>query len=131
MESAPETELLAQTERKWNQAIEENRVEEMARYMDDDWIIFSGDGNITTKKMFLTLVQNGELMHTKMDLEVLQVKIYNDTGLIMTRGTSAGTWQGTPFSHYEIASTVYIRKNKEWRAVQTMLAPITIPTGGA
>lgn len=123
MEPGTEAQLLEQTELKWNKAIEDNLVEEMGKYMDEEWIIFSGNGNITTKERFLTAVRKGELVHTKMDFEVLQVKIYNDTGLIMQRGTSAGVWKGESFSNYEIASTVFIRKNNEWRAVQTMIAP--------
>lgn len=123
METNIETQLLKQIELQWSKAIEDNLVEEMSKYMDEDWIIFSGDGNITTKELFLTLVQNGELVHTKMDFEILKVKVYNDTGLVMQRGTSAGTWQGQAFSNYEIASTVFIKKNNEWLAVQTMIAP--------
>jgi hypothetical protein len=123
MEPNTEAELLKQTELKWNKAIEDNLVEEMSKYMDEEWIIFSGDGNITTKEMFLTLVRKGELVHTEMNFEILQVKVYNDTGLIMQRGTSAGTWQGQSFSNYEIASTVFIKKNNKWLAVQTMIAP--------
>lgn len=62
-----------------------------------------------------------------MDFEGLRVKDYNDMGLVMQRGTSAGTWQGQAFSNYEIASTVYIKKNNEWLAVQTMIAPANKP----
>ena len=118
-----EAEFLKQTELKWNKAIEENLVEEMGKYMDEEWIIFSGDGNITTKETFLQLVKDGNLVHSKMDFEILQVKIQGNTGLVMQRGTSAGTWQGQPFDNYEIASTVFVRKNNKWLAVQTMIAP--------
>lgn len=118
-----ETEFLAQMELKWNKAIEDNLVEEMGRYMDESWIIFSGDGNITTKQTFLQLVKRGDLVHSKMDFEILQVKIYGNTGLIMQRGTSAGTWRGQPFENYEIASTVFVKNQNSWLAVQTMIAP--------
>jgi hypothetical protein len=121
--SNDEAEFLKQTELKWNKAIQDNLPEEMAKYMDDEWIIFSGDGNITTKETFLQHATSGDLIHSIMDFEILRVKIYDNTGLVMQRGTSAGTWQGQSFNNYEIASSVFIRKNNNWRAIQTMIAP--------
>ncbi|MDF2455124.1 MAG: nuclear transport factor 2 family protein [Cytophagaceae bacterium] len=91
--------------------------------MHEEWIIFSGDGHITTKETFLDLVQKGELRHSRMDFEVIQVRIYNDTGLVMHRGTSAGVWKGQAFSNDEISSSVFIKKDNKWLAVQTMIAP--------
>ncbi|MBT1688629.1 nuclear transport factor 2 family protein [Dawidia soli] len=122
-----EAELLKQTELKWNNAIQENLVQEMGKYMDDEWIIFSGDGNITTKEAFLRLVTSGDLQHSKMDFEILRVKIHGNTGLVVQRGTSAGTWQGRSFDNYEIASSVFVRDNNTWLAVQTMIAPANRP----
>jgi ketosteroid isomerase-like protein len=125
-----EIEFLKQTELNWNKAIQDNLVEEMGQYMDEEWIIFSGDGNITTKEKFLQVVKSGDLKHSKMDFEILQVKIHEDTGLVMQRGTSAGTWQGHPFDNYEIASTVFVRKEDQWLAVQTMIAPAVRQNAG-
>jgi len=125
-----EIELLKQTELKWNKAIQDNRVEEMGQYMDEEWIIFSGDGNITTKEKFLQVVKSGDLVHSKMDFEILQVKIHENTGLVMQRGTSAGSWQGQSFDNYEIASTVFVRKEDQWLAVQTMIAPAVRQNAG-
>ena len=118
-----EEEIIKQTELKWNKAIEVNDVEGMAKYMSDEWIIFSGDGNITTKQMFLDAVRSGDLVHSQMDFEMLRVKVFGNTGIVMQKGTSSGTWKGQSFSNYEIASSVFIKENGEWRAVQTMLAP--------
>ncbi|MGF1635830.1 MAG: nuclear transport factor 2 family protein [Cyclobacteriaceae bacterium] len=118
-------EQLAKIELDWNKAIEVNDLEAMAKYMSDDWVMFSGDGNIITKQMFLQLVKSGDLVHTQMDFEVLNVKVFEGTGIVMQKGTSSGVWKGQAFSNYEIASTVFIKQNEQWLAVQTMLAPAT------
>ncbi len=115
--------LLKQIELDWNKAIEENDVASMAKYMSDEWVIFSGDGNITTKQMFLHYVKSGDLVHTQMDFEILNVKVLGSTGIVMQKGTSSGNWKGQAFSNYEIASSVFIRQNGQWLAVQTMIAP--------
>jgi ketosteroid isomerase-like protein len=116
---------IKQIEFEWNKAIEKNDVESMAKFMSDEWIIFSGDGNITTKQMFLQLVESGDLIHTEMDFEILNVKSFGNTCLVMARGTSSGIWKGQAFSNYEISSTVFIKENDQWLAVQTMIAPAT------
>jgi ketosteroid isomerase-like protein len=120
-----EEETLKQTELEWNTSIELNDIITMEKFMHDEWIIFSGDGKMTTKQMFLQSVKNGDLVHTKMDFKILSAKIFGDTGIIIQRGTSAGKWQGKDFSFYEVASSVYIKKNNKWKAVQTMIAPAT------
>ncbi|WP_257669763.1 nuclear transport factor 2 family protein [Parapedobacter tibetensis] len=120
-----EERLLKKIELDWNKSIEANDVVSMAKYMSDEWVIFSGNGNVTTKQMFLQLVKSGDLIHTQMDFEVLNVKVYGDTGIVMQKGTSSGNWKGQTFSNYEIASTVFIRQNDQWLAVQTMIAPAT------
>lgn len=84
-----EEEKVKQIELEWNRAIANNDVVSMAKFMSDDWIIFSGDGNITTKQMFLQLVESGDLIHTKMDFEILNVKNFGNTCLVMAKGTSS------------------------------------------
>jgi ketosteroid isomerase-like protein len=120
-----EEKLLKQIETEWNKSIEVNDVVSMAKYMSEEWVIFSGDGNITTKQMFLQFVKDKDLIHTQMDFEILDVKVFGNTGIVMQKGTSAGNWKGQTFSNFEIASTVFIRQNDQWLAVQTMIAPAT------
>ena len=115
---------IEQIELDWNKAIEENDVDGMAKFMSDEWILFSGDGNVVTKQMFLELVEKGDLEHTEMAFEILDVKIFDHICIVMTKGTSSGNWKGQHFSNLEITSTVFIKQNEKWLAVQTMLAPV-------
>jgi len=118
-----EDEILKQLELDWNKSIELNDVVSMGKYMSDEWVIFSGDGNITTKEMFLQFVKSGDLVHTLMDFEILKVQLYGNAGIIMQKGTSSGNWKGQSFSNYEIASTVFVKEGNQWQAIQTMIAP--------
>jgi ketosteroid isomerase-like protein len=120
-----ESEILKQIEIDWNKSIELNDVISMAKYMSDEWVIFSGDGNVTSKQMFLQFVKSGDLVHTQMDFEILSVKVFDNTGIVMQKGTSSGNWRGQTFSNFEIASTVFIKQNGQWQAIQTMIAPAT------
>ncbi|RAW00664.1 nuclear transport factor 2 family protein [Pseudochryseolinea flava] len=116
-------ESLLQTDLLWNKAIEENNVDEMAKHTHDEWLIFSGDGNFTNKETFLKQVRSGDLQHSKMKSKTLRVRVYGDTGLIIQQGISAGVWKGHEFSEAEISSTVFVKENGQWLAVQTMITP--------
>jgi hypothetical protein len=114
---------LIQFEKDWNRAIESNHAEEISRFMSDDWIIIGTEGGITTKEQFLQSVRSGDLHHTKMEADFIRIKIYNEAGVITSRGTSGGTYKNHPFEFYEWSSSTCIRKNKTWSCVLTMLTP--------
>lgn len=122
----PETKLMheevKQTEERWNKFIEDNNVTEMSKYMTEDWVIV-GQGGITSKETFLNLVKNGDLVHTRMDFEIVRVEVYGNTSIVTQRGTSAGTYKERPFSNYEWATSILVKGHEGWLAVYTMIAP--------
>lgn len=111
---------LMQLGRDWDKAIEANDVNEMGLYMDDSWVIVGSDG-ISSKEKFLDLVRSGDLQHNKMDFEDLRVEIYDNTAIITSKGTSAGTYKGMPFSSYEWTTSVFVRRENSWLCVLTMV----------
>jgi ketosteroid isomerase-like protein len=108
--------------RDWDKAIEANDVNEMSRYMDDSWVIVGSDG-INSKENFLDLVRSGDLQHSKMDFEDLRVEIYDNTAVVTSKGTSAGTYKRMPFSFHEWTTSVFLKRNGNWVCVLTMIAP--------
>ena len=114
---------LSQFGKDWDKAIEMNDVPAIAQFMSDDWVIIGTDGGITSKNTFLGFISSGDLKHSKMDFEDLRIEIYNDTGVVTSRGTSSGTYKDQPFSFYEWSSNVFIRKDGKWQCVLTMLTP--------
>jgi uncharacterized glyoxalase superfamily protein PhnB len=118
-----EVETLKNVELEWGRHIEENNVDEMAKYMNEDWVIFSGDGKMTTKAMFLKSVENGDLIHTRMDFKILVARRYGNVGIVVSQGTSAGTWKKHSFSNDEVATSVFIKTARKWRSILTMIAP--------
>jgi PhnB protein len=113
---------LSQTENEWTKAIEENKVAEMSHYMHDEWLMVSENG-VTGKSNFIDVVKSGDLVHSKMDFEIQQSIIHNNTGIVIAKGISAGTWKGVPFSLNEWSTSIYIKQGNEWKAVLTALAP--------
>ena len=91
--------------------------------MSEDWVIIGTDGGITSKENFLAFISSGDLKHSKMDFEDLRIEIYDNTGVVTSRGTSSGTYKDQPFTLYEWSSNVFIRKEGKWQCVLTMLTP--------
>lgn len=115
----PEQELI-QCMRRWDQAIANNDVPEIVRYMSDSWVIVGSNG-ITPKADFLGWVESGALAHNRMDSDKMHTKMYGTTGIVISRGTSAGTYNGEAFELYEWSTSVFIKEHGEWRCVLTML----------
>ncbi|MFN0158088.1 MAG: nuclear transport factor 2 family protein [Bacteroidota bacterium] len=60
-----------------------------------------------------------------MDSDEIRIKIYGNTGVVTSRGTSAGKYKGNPFELYEWSSSVFIRTQEKWICVLTMLTTAT------
>lgn len=118
---------LKQVGRQWDMAIAENDVNEISKFMSDDWVIVGNDG-ITQKESFLKSIRDGDLVHAKMDFDDLHVKVFGNTGIVVSRGTSSGTYKGQPFSFYEWSTSTYVQNAGTWRCVVTMLTPAKQPS---
>lgn len=106
----------------WDKAIISNDALEIANFMSQDWVIAGSDG-ITAKPLFLELIKNGVLTHNRMDADESNVRIYGQTGIIISKGTSAGTYKGEPFEFYEWSTSVFIWTEGKWLCVSTMVTP--------
>ncbi|MBA2563529.1 MAG: nuclear transport factor 2 family protein [Chitinophagaceae bacterium] len=109
--------------KQWDEAMVSNNAEEIAKFMSDDWIIVGTEGGITSKSSFLEWIKSGDVTHSRMDSDEIRVKIYGNTGVVTSRGTSAGKYKGQLFDLYEWSTSVFIRKEKKWSCLLTMLTP--------
>ena len=117
-----EEQELTHLSKLWDEAMVSNDVVEIAKFMADDWIIVGSNG-ITTKSSFLASIKSGSVTHNRMDSNEMTIKIYGDTGIVISRGTSAGIYKGRTFDLYEWSTSVFIREEGIWRCVSTMVTP--------
>lgn len=123
MKSPVEDELLAVV-KEWDQAMEENNVEAIGRYMAEDWTITGSDGSVSDKATFLGLISSGALTHDVMETENPRIRVYGDAAVITARGTSGGRYQGIAFREVEQTSNVFVRQSGRWRCVLTHLSKL-------
>lgn len=113
---------LQQTARDWDEAILTNEAALVSAFMTDDWVIVGADG-VTNKTAFLQSIQSGMLTHNRMDSEEMIIKVYGDTAVVISKGTSAGTFDKMEFSFYEWSTSTFIKQDSRWLCVATMLTP--------
>lgn len=117
-----EKQELLEFSKRWDEAMVKNDANEIAKFMSDDWKIIGSDG-MTSKSSFLQFISSGILTHNRMDSDEANISIYGDTGIVVSRGTSAGTYNGENFSFYEWSTSIFIKAEGTWRCVLTMLTP--------
>ena len=108
--------------KRWDIAMVSNDVDEIAKFVSDDWKIIGSDG-ITSRSSFLQLISSGVLTHNRMDSDETNISIYGNTGILVSRGTSAGTYNENNFRLYEWSTSIFIKSEERWRCVLTMLTP--------
>lgn len=117
-----EKQELLEFSKRWDEAMVKNDANEIAKFMSDDWKIIGSDG-MTSKSSFLQFISSGILTHNRMDSDEANITIYGNTGIVVSRGTSAGVYNGNSFSLYEWSTSVFIKKEELWLCVLTMLTP--------
>lgn len=122
MENIQAEEELIEFGKLWDKAIVSHDAVQIAKFMSQDWVITGSDG-ITPKSVFLELIINGTLTHNRMDADESNVRIYAQTGIVISRGTSAGTFKGQPFEFYEWSTSIFIWEEGKWLCVSTMITP--------
>lgn len=112
---------LLRFEKLWDQAFISNDYEQISRFMSEDWVIVGTSGGITDRESFLQWIRSGEVEHTRMDSDETRIKVYGNTGVVISKGTSAGNFKGVPFELYEWSMSIFLHDGKSWVCVATML----------
>ena len=120
MENA-EKELTAFAE-QWDAAMLTNNIVEISKFLTKDWIIIGANGT-TSRASFLQSISSGSVSHHQMTSDETIIKILGETGVIISRGTSAGKYNGNAFHLYEWSMSVCIKSDHQWRCAITMLTP--------
>ena len=120
-------EELIEFNKRWDEAMIGNNAEEIGKYMSEDWVIIGTEGGITTKDSFLAEISSGNLTHSRMDAKESRVRIYGDTAVFTSCGTSAGKYKGHAFEFFEWSTSLFVKAAGIWNCVLTMLTPANKP----
>ncbi|MGH9261019.1 MAG: nuclear transport factor 2 family protein [Acidimicrobiales bacterium] len=107
----------------WAAAIVANDPARIARFAEPDWVITGPEGGPGGLDQFLQVVASGELTHSEMAFELLEVRVLGDVAVVLAHGTNRGTWRGSPFGADEWVTEVFVRRGEEWRCTMSALTP--------
>jgi len=114
---------LAEFVHRWAEAIVSNDVDRIGRFTTDDWILLDKPGPIP-RETFHGVVASGQLTHHKMTHEVITIRRLNDdTALLITKASTAGSFAGHPVGADEWTSDVLVRTPTGWKCTFTQLTP--------
>jgi ketosteroid isomerase-like protein len=99
----------------WDEALIRNDAAQIASFMTDDWVYIGPDG-ATPKADIIGWIGSGRLAHHRMAVVGTdRVVRAGDAVLVTARKSSAGVWDGMPYTADEWISEVYIRTDGQWR----------------
>src|SRR6266480_3807525 len=112
-------------EKGFTDAIAENDLEAIERFVTDDWIIINSDGGIIDKERFLGVIKSGALTHEMMESGDMRVRVYGDSAVVSALTRSKGKFMGQEFTTHERSTDVFAKCDGQWRCVLTQLTGFT------
>ena len=107
-----------------NNAFEKNDIEDISKLLSDDWTILEPSTGLSNKKQFLKAIKDGNLLHTIMKKEVLQVRLYKDIAIVIGRGKNIGVYLAKPFNSEQWITNIYRKQEDTWVCIMTQEAPV-------
>ena len=106
----------------WHRAIVSNNIHSIAEFLAPGWVIlgYEGGGDRTS---LLSSIENGTIIHNKIETDKMNAVIYGDTGIATTRSRYIGIYNGEHFDLYDWSVCVFIRENEQWKCVSTTVTP--------
>src|SRR5262245_42207150 len=111
-------------EKEWARAFARNDAEAIGRFMADDWMVISPDGNVIDKATLLGLIKSGVLVHDQMEFAEMNVRVYDGSAVVTSPATSRGRIRGEAVGELERATDVFVKQAGQWKSVLTHLTRI-------
>ncbi len=108
---------------QWSAAIVSNDVDRIAAFTTEDWILVDRPG-VITRDGFHAVVSTGELQHTSMEHEILEVRHHGEVTVVLTRGRNTAIFRGETHQADEWTSNLLIEEPGGLRCVLTQLTPV-------
>lgn len=106
----------------WHKAIVSNDSNLIDRFIAPGWTILGYEG-IGDRVSLLTSINNGTIVHHKIETDKMSAVIYGNTGIVTTRSRYIGIYNGEHFDMYDWSVCVFIKEENDWKCVSTTITP--------
>ncbi len=124
MLTANEMKEFQELEDNFNSALTTNKANTSEPYLSKDWFMLEPSFGLISKETFLKAINSGDLSHSAMKKEVLQVRMHNDVAIVTSRGWNAGTYRNETFKVEIWVTNIYKRKDNDWVCIMTQESPV-------
>ena len=94
------------------------------RIWADDFAFTNSSGEVQTKAQRLAEIKSGELKFESISIDDVQVRVYGDTAVVMSRGTVKGQRRGQDLTGQSRGTSVYVKKQGRWQQVAQQVTRI-------
>ncbi|MFT3946434.1 MAG: nuclear transport factor 2 family protein [Agriterribacter sp.] len=115
--------LFQEIENKLNRAYEENDVSKIRILLSEQWTILESSTGLSNKEQFVTAIESGKLVHTKMIKEVQEVKQFDNFAIVISKGKNEGQYLDTPYNSEQWITNIYTKVAMNWICVMTIEVP--------
>jgi ketosteroid isomerase-like protein len=119
---------LAKLDADYQNAVEQNDTQTMARILADDFILVEGDGTVSTKADLLKDAASGKTKYQHQVDSERTIRVWGDTAVITAKLRAKGLEDGKQVNYTMWFSDTYIRKPTGWSYVFGQ-ASLALPTG--
>ncbi len=116
--------IFQELEDNLNSTFEKNDVNKLSELLADYWTILEPNIGIVRKDDFIKTIKEGKLQHHSMKKEVILVKVFDNTALVISRGRNVGKYLEEPYNTELWVTNIYKRENSKWLCISTQEAPV-------
>ncbi len=98
-------------------AIESGDAEALDAVLDDNLIFTHASGKIDSKESFISSLTSGNLTYNKIDLEDVEVRLYEKCGVVTGKSSLNITVKGEDRKLELLFTTVWVSDRSEWKVV--------------
>ena len=111
-------------EDKWAAALLNADADARAGILADTWVVTYIDGKVDNKAEELASLRAGTLKVSAYKNDDVRVSLYGDAAVVTGRASMKGVEHGKPIDLTMRWTDMFVRQNRQWRAVATQGTPI-------
>ncbi len=108
-----------------NAAYERHDLSKIMELLSEKWYIVESATGLSTREDFLTALESGRLVQTKMLKKVEKVTMVDNIAIVLSRGKNEGIYNNTAYSAEQWVTNVFERHDEKWLCVMTQETPVS------
>lgn len=129
MDPSAEAQAVAEVthiEALWAHAHETLDLDLIEQILADDYTIVQTDGRVVDREETLASYRSGQRYWEFARSEVLSVRVYGETAVVLGRWRAKGRNGSEMFDYSAVYTSVHVRRNDHWQIVADHATPIEV-----